>query len=61
MHIVNSMHLDQREAQLGNTKVFIKSPESVSHYQYPTKIKSFNSSTHIFDVRSQVSLRSSLE
>lgn len=30
MHIVDSMHLDRREVQLGNTKVFIKSPESVS-------------------------------
>jgi myosin heavy subunit len=29
MHIVDSMHLDRREVQLGNTKVFIKSPESV--------------------------------
>jgi myosin heavy subunit len=30
MHIVDAMHLDRREVQLGNTKVFIKSPESVS-------------------------------
>ncbi len=29
MHIVESMHLERREVQLGNTKVFIKSPESV--------------------------------
>ena len=29
MHIVDAMHLDRREVQLGNTKVFIKSPESV--------------------------------
>lgn len=29
MHIVDTMHLDRREVQLGTTKVFIKSPESV--------------------------------
>ena len=30
MHIVDTMHLDRREVQLGTSKVFIKSPESVS-------------------------------
>ena len=30
LHIVRNMHLDQREVQIGKTKIFIKSPESVS-------------------------------
>jgi hypothetical protein len=29
IHIVQAMHLEQREVQLGTSKVFIKSPESV--------------------------------
>jgi len=39
MHIVDAMHLDRREVQLGTTKVFIKSPESVSPNFYILKAK----------------------
>jgi len=39
MHIVDAMHLDRREVQLGTTKVFIKSPESVNPNFYILKGK----------------------
>ena len=32
MHIVDSMHLDRREVQLGNTKVFIKITRKCKKY-----------------------------
>jgi myosin-1 len=41
MHIVDSMHLDRREVQLGNTKVFIKSPESL-HLLEDMRLRKFD-------------------
>lgn len=45
MHIVQSMHLDQREVQLGKTKVFIKSPESVSRMHSESRDRTFGTRT----------------
>ncbi|CAF1329366.1 unnamed protein product [Adineta steineri] len=46
MHIVDSMHLDRREVQLGNTKVFIKSPESL-HVLEDMRLRKFDNYARI--------------
>jgi len=33
-HIMNSVHMDDDQWQLGKSKVFIKNPESVRSYTY---------------------------
>ncbi|CAF3756697.1 unnamed protein product [Rotaria magnacalcarata] len=40
-HIVDAMHLDRREVQFGNTKVFIKSPESL-HILEDMRLRKFD-------------------
>ncbi|CAF3674870.1 unnamed protein product [Rotaria sordida] len=46
MHIVDTMHLDRREVQLGNTKVFIKSPESL-HILEDMRLRKFDNYARI--------------
>ncbi|UJR31428.1 hypothetical protein I4U23_018921 [Adineta vaga] len=46
MHIVDAMHLDRREVQLGNTKVFIKSPESL-HLLEDMRLRKFDNYARI--------------
>jgi len=46
MHIVKSMHLEQREVQLGSTKVFIKSPESL-HLLEDMRLRKFDNYARI--------------
>lgn len=46
MHIVDAMHLDRREVQLGTTKVFIKSPESL-HLLEDMRLRKFDNYARI--------------
>ena len=50
LHIVEAMNLSRNEVLLGNTKVFIKSPESVSRAMQAFRSTTLRSQLHLLEV-----------